>query len=46
VELPGISHFARRLDRLTPPTRLQRLKDTGARVAHRLFPIVRTPPRA
>jgi len=46
VELPGISHFARRLDRLTPPTRLQRLKDTGARAAHRLFPTVRTPPRA
>jgi phytanoyl-CoA hydroxylase len=46
VDLPGISHFARRLDRLAPPTPLQRLQDTGERIAHRLLPLKRIPPRA
>lgn len=46
VELPGVSHFARRLDRLAPSTRLQRLQDKGERIAHRLLPLKRMPPRA
>jgi hypothetical protein len=46
VDLPGISHFARRLDRLESPTTLQRLQDTGERIAHRLLPLKRVPPRA
>jgi hypothetical protein len=46
VEVPGVSHFARRLDRLERPTRLQRLQDTGERIAHRLLPLKRMPPRA
>jgi phytanoyl-CoA hydroxylase len=46
VDLPGVSHFARRLDRLAPPTPLQRLQATGERVAHRLLPLKKLPPRA
>lgn len=46
VELPGISHFSRRLDKLAPPTALQRLQETGERIAHRLLPLSRMPPRA
>ena len=46
VELPGVSHFARRLDRLVPPTPRQRLQDIGERVVHRLLPLKRMPPRA
>jgi len=46
VDLPGVSHFARRLDRLSPPTPLQRLQSTGERIAHRLLPLTKMPPRA
>lgn len=46
VELPGVSHFARRLDRLASRTPLQRLQDTGERIAYRLLPLKRMPPRA
>ena len=46
MELPGVSHFARRLDKLSPPTPLQRLQETGERIAHRLLPFHRMPPRA
>lgn len=46
VELPGVSHFARRLDRIAPPTRLRRLQDTGDRIAYRLLPLRHMPPRA
>lgn len=46
VDLPGVSHFARRLDRLRPPTPLQRLQSTGERIAHRLLPLSKMPPRA
>lgn len=46
VDLPGISHFARRLDRLHPPSPLERLQSTGERIAHRLLPLSRMPPRA
>lgn len=46
VELPGVSHFARRLDLLAQLTPLQRLQDTGERIAHRLLPLKRMPPRA
>jgi len=46
VDLPGVSHFARRLDWLTPPTAVQRLQNTGERIAHRLLPFKKMPPRA
>jgi len=46
VELPGVSHYARRLDALVPPTPLRRLQKVAGRVAHRLFPLAQTPPRA
>lgn len=46
VDVPGVAHFARRLDQLTAPTRRQRLQATGERLAYRLFPSGRTPPRA
>lgn len=46
VDLPGISHFARRLDNLTPPTTLQRIQAVGERIAYRLLPLRRLPPRA
>lgn len=46
VELPGVGHFARRLDRLETPTPLQRLQQTGERIAHRLLPLKKMPPRA
>lgn len=46
VEIPGVSHFARRLDTLAPPTPLRRLQTFGERVAHKLFPMDSPPPRA
>jgi hypothetical protein len=46
VDLPGISHFARRLDTLGPPTPLRRLQRLGERVARRLLPLDTLPPRA
>lgn len=46
VELPGVSHYARRLDTLVSPSPLRRLQEIGSRVAHRLFPLAQTPPRA
>ena len=46
VDLPGVSHFARRLDRIHAPTPLQRLQSAGERIAHRLLPLTRMPPRA
>lgn len=46
VEKPGVSHFARRLDTLEPPSPKRRLQAFGERVAHRLLPLERTPPRA
>jgi len=46
VELPGVSHFARRLDQLESPSSLERLQGIGARAAYRLFPSSRIPPRA
>jgi phytanoyl-CoA hydroxylase len=46
VDLPGVSHFARRLDSLQAPTPLQRLQSMGERIAHRLLPMKRMPPRA
>lgn len=46
VDLPGVSHFARRLDTLAPPTPLRRLQTVGERIAHRLLPLQQMPPRA
>lgn len=46
VELPGVSHFNRRLDTLAPPTTLQQVQAFGERVAHRLLPLKQLPPRA
>jgi hypothetical protein len=46
VEMPGVSHFARRLDTLVPPTPLRRLQKLGERIAHRLLPLEQMPPRA
>lgn len=46
VDLPGVSHYVRRLDALVSPTPLRRLQEVGGRVAHRLFPRAQTPPRA
>lgn len=46
VDIPGVSHFARRLDTLGPPTTLRRLQAFGERIAHRLLPLVEIPPRA
>ncbi len=46
VELPGISHFARRLDRIAPPTRKAQLQEFGERIAYRLLPLKQSPPRA
>jgi hypothetical protein len=46
VDIPGVSHFARRLDTLAPPTPLRRLQALGERVAHRLLPLKQMPPRA
>lgn len=46
VDIPGVSHFARRLDRLGPPTPLQRLQSTGERIARKLLPSTKMSPRA
>lgn len=46
VDIPGVSHFARRLDTLTPLTPLRRLQKLGERAATRLFPVDVLPPRA
>jgi len=46
IDLPGISHFARRLDTLDQPTSLQRLQQVGEKIAHRLLPLGQLPPRA
>lgn len=46
VPLPGVSHFARRLDRLAPPSPIERLQATCERVAHRVLPLRSLPPRA
>ena len=46
VDLPGVNHYARRLDSLVAPTVLSRLQDVGERVAHHLFPFTQMPPRA
>lgn len=46
VELPGVSHFVRRLDTLAPPTPFQRAQKVGEHIAHRLLPLKQLPPRA
>jgi len=46
VELPDVSHFARRLDRLDPPTVVEKMQATGERIARRLLPLRTLPPRA
>jgi len=46
VEQPGVSHFARRLDTIDPPTPVQRLQDAGERIARRMLPFRNIPPRA
>ena len=46
VDLPGVSHYARRLDALVEPTPMMRMQQVAGRVAHRLFPLVPIPPRA
>lgn len=46
VDLPGVSHFSRRLDRLESASVKTRLQDLGERIAHRVLPLKRMPPRA
>lgn len=46
VDLPGVSYFARRLDRLTPPGPVERLQATGERIVRRLLPPRTLPPQA
>lgn len=46
VDMPGVSHFARRLDRIAPSTVLQRLQTVGEHVALRAFPSIGKRPRA
>jgi len=46
VPLPGVGHFARRLDRMVTPTATQRLQAGCERVASKLLPLRRLPPRA
>lgn len=46
VELPGISHFGRRLDRVTPPSRWMRLRRLPEKLIRRLVTIDALPPRA
>lgn len=46
VDLPGVGHFSRRLDRLESATVTTRLQDLGERIAHRVLPLKRMPPRA
>ena len=46
VDLAGVGQYARRLDKLEPPTALQRLQKVGERIARRLLPLQEMPPRA
>lgn len=46
VELPGVSHFGRRLDRLDPPSRTAQLRRLSEKLVHRLLAIDALPPRA
>lgn len=46
VELPGVSHFARRLDRIAPPRPMSRLRRLAQTLAYRLLPVDTLPPRA
>jgi len=46
VELPGVSHFGRRLDRIAPPTRWTRARRLSEKFLHRLMTIDVLPPRA
>ncbi|MGJ7916466.1 phytanoyl-CoA dioxygenase family protein [Massilia sp. LXY-6] len=46
VDLPGVSHFSRRLDTLGPPPPLKQLQRLGERVAHRFLSLNTLPPRA
>ncbi|MFN3789743.1 phytanoyl-CoA dioxygenase family protein [Massilia sp.] len=46
VDLPGVSHFSRRLDRLEDVTLKARVQDIGERIAHRILPLKKMPPRA
>ncbi|RZJ84818.1 MAG: hypothetical protein EOO64_02735 [Massilia sp.] len=46
IDLPGVSHFSRRLDRLDSATVRTRLQDLGERIAHRVLPLKKMPPRA
>ena len=46
VELPGVSHFGRRLDRIAPPGRTARLRRLSEKLLHRLMTIETLPPRA
>lgn len=46
VDIPGVRHFARRLDRLESATVKTRLQVLGERIAHRVLPLKRMPPRA
>lgn len=45
VDLPGISHFARRLDRIAPPRPAARLRRLAERIMYRLLPMDTLPPR-
>jgi hypothetical protein len=45
VDIPGVSHFTRRIDMLAPPTPLHRIQKLGARIAQRMFPLDTLPPR-
>lgn len=46
VDLPGVSHFGRRLDRLAPPGRATRLGRLSEKLVHRLMKIESLPPSA
>lgn len=46
VELPGISHFSRRLDRIAPPKPAARLRRLAEKLVYRLLPVDTVPPRA
>lgn len=46
IDLPGVHHFHRRLDRLAPPAAGVRLRQLCERFVHRVLPIDSLPPRA
>jgi hypothetical protein len=46
VDLPGVGHFNRRLDKLDRPDMVERLQGVCERIVHRVLPIKSLPPRA